>query len=101
MTSDANRQRTPRGGSEERAHFLSTHAPEAEEAEAQAPEPEPESQENDLESPEADVVEQRLGVGENDKGWWRRASSLAGGEVSEADAVEQSREVELDEDDYR
>ncbi|WP_408648524.1 hypothetical protein [Streptomonospora mangrovi] len=56
--------------------------------------------ERSLETTDADFSEQRAEVapGEED---WARGAALADPEVSEADAVEQLREVELDEDEYR
>jgi len=51
----------------------------------------------DIEAPEADSAEQRATVGEASDEPVRSAPF----EVNEADAAEQSRVVELDEDDYR
>jgi hypothetical protein len=54
--------------------------------------------ENDLEKPETDAEEQRQPVGAEPSD--EPPPSLPY-EVNEADAVEQHREVSLDEDDYR
>jgi hypothetical protein len=58
---------------------------------------EPDDAELDIEAPEADAVEQHLDV--------RQQHDLPitgrGDEADPADAAEQSRVVELDEDDYR
>jgi hypothetical protein len=54
--------------------------------------------ENDLEKPEPDVEEQRQPV--TDEGADEQPPSFPF-DVNEADAVEQHREVSLDEDDYR
>ena len=56
--------------------------------------------ESDLGQPEPDVVEQRRQVTEDPEEPLRGAASLPL-DVNEADAMEQHREVELDEDDYR
>jgi len=57
--------------------------------------------ENELEKPVADLVEQRREVsGDPEEPFVTGASSLPL-DVNEADAMEQHREVELDEDDYR
>jgi len=51
----------------------------------------------DVEAPEADAVEQATPVNPAE----RAAELRVGLEVDEADALEQSRVVSLDEDDYR
>ena len=57
--------------------------------------------ENDLEKPVADAVEQQRDLaGDAEPEPAEKPASLPF-DVNEADAVEQSREVELDEDDYR
>lgn len=58
---------------------------------------------DDLEQPpddanEADAVEQRAGLDEDDRG---EPSSPLPDDANEADAAEQRLEVRLDEDDYR
>jgi len=64
--------------------------------EAQDPEPSEES-EMDIETPEADVVEQHTPVRDG----WNGSNGTVPLETNEADAAEQRRVVELDEDDYR
>ncbi|QBI52609.1 hypothetical protein [Streptomonospora litoralis] len=54
-----------------------------------------------LESGDADLDEQRSEVAAEEGDWTGRGRLRAEDEVSEADAVEQLREVELDEDEYR
>ncbi|MBG0815139.1 hypothetical protein [Planomonospora sp. ID82291] len=51
----------------------------------------------DLETPEADAVEQHRGMGAVSRSWPDRIPF----DADPADATDQSREVELDEDDYR
>lgn len=60
-----------------------------------------EDEESALESAEADSAEQRAELTGPEPDWKSSGYSGAEAEVSEADAVEQLREVELDEDDYR
>jgi hypothetical protein len=50
-----------------------------------------------VEEPEDDVAEQRRGVAGDDQG----AAGEVRYDVDEADAAEQARAVELDEDEYR
>ncbi|MFD0773854.1 hypothetical protein ACFQZ2_07940 [Streptomonospora algeriensis] len=54
-----------------------------------------------IESGDADYSEQRTEVAFEEGDWTRRGRLNAEDEVSEADAVEQLREIELDEDEYR
>ncbi|KII00577.1 hypothetical protein LP52_00195 [Streptomonospora alba] len=54
-----------------------------------------------IESGDADYSEQRAEVASEEGDWTRRGRLAAEDEVSEADAVEQLREIELDEDEYR
>ena len=57
--------------------------------------------ESELEKPVADLVEQQREVsGDPEEPFAAEAASLPF-DVNEADAMEQHREVELDEDDYR
>lgn len=51
-----------------------------------------------IEEPEADTAEQRVDVTGSDDHRWPEQTPL---DVDEADAAEQSREVSLDEDEYR
>lgn len=51
-----------------------------------------------LEAPEADAAEQHLGVRDDDE---RRLPPALPAEADPADAADQDREVDLDEDDYR
>lgn len=53
----------------------------------------------DLETPDVDAAEQRALVGEEHA--WPQRSPGVGFDVNEADAADQDRIVELDEDDYR
>lgn len=58
-----------------------------------------EMDERDVEAPDADALEQRLPLAdEEDRPTWRDEVPF---DANEADAVEQDRIVELDEDDYR
>ncbi len=57
--------------------------------------------ENDLEKPVPDVEEQRREAGQDPEAASEEQPSSLPFDVNEADAVEQHREVELDEDDYR
>ncbi|TNY34600.1 hypothetical protein [Thermomonospora catenispora] len=58
-----------------------------------------EMDERDVEAPDADAFEQRLPLGEDEeRSTWREEVPF---DADEADAVEQDRIVELDEDDYR
>ncbi|MBA9003895.1 MULTISPECIES: hypothetical protein [Thermomonospora] len=58
-----------------------------------------ERDERDVEAPEVDAFEQRLPLtDEEDRPVWREEVPF---DANEADAVEQDRIVELDEDDYR
>lgn len=52
------------------------------------------------EFPEADAAEQQAALTQEDD-WLSRAELGADRTVSEGDAVEQLREIELDEDEYR
>jgi hypothetical protein len=56
--------------------------------------------ESELEQPVADLVEQRREVSGEQEEPFAEAPSLPF-DVNEADAMEQHREVQLDEDDYR
>ncbi|WP_148046310.1 hypothetical protein [Halostreptopolyspora alba] len=60
-----------------------------------------EEEESALESAEADFAEQRAELTDPESDWKSSGYSSAEVEASEADAMEQLREVELDEDDYR
>jgi hypothetical protein len=55
---------------------------------------------NDLEKPVPDVMEQERSVAEDEPEQAGRPASLPF-DANEADAVEQSQEISLDEDDYR
>lgn len=57
--------------------------------------------ERSLESTEADYAEQHSEVTGTGGDWMRRMRLDVDDEVSEADAVEQLQEVELDEEEYR
>ena len=57
--------------------------------------------ESDLEKPAPDLVEQRREAPEDPEAPVLTGSASLPLDVNEADAVEQHREVELDEDDYR
>jgi hypothetical protein len=57
--------------------------------------------ENDLESPAPDVQEQQRGLSGDPEGAAADGPGILPLDANEADAVEQHREVELDEDDYR
>jgi hypothetical protein len=57
--------------------------------------------ESDLEAPTADAVEQRLSVADDDEEPFDDGPLELPLDVNEADAAEQQRTVELDEDDYR
>ena len=57
--------------------------------------------ESDLEKPVPDLVEQRREVAEDPEAPVLTGSASLPFDVNEADAMEQHREVELDEDDYR
>ena len=57
--------------------------------------------ESDLEKPVPDLVEQRREVTEDPEAPVLTGSAGLPFDVNEADAMEQHREVELDEDDYR
>jgi hypothetical protein len=57
--------------------------------------------ESDLEQPVPDLVEQRREVAEDPEEPLLTGDSSLPFDVNEADAMEQHREVELDEDDYR
>jgi hypothetical protein len=57
--------------------------------------------ESDLEKPVPDLVEQRRETPEDPEAPVLTGSVSLPFEVDEADAMEQHREVELDEDDYR
>jgi hypothetical protein len=57
--------------------------------------------ENDLESPAPDVQEQQRGLSGEPEAPSADGLGILPLDVNEADAVEQHREVELDEDDYR
>jgi hypothetical protein len=57
--------------------------------------------ESDLEKPVPDLVEQRRETPEDPEAPVLTGSASLPFEVDEADAMEQHREVELDEDDYR
>ncbi|NYI97907.1 hypothetical protein HNR12_004184 [Streptomonospora nanhaiensis] len=57
--------------------------------------------ERSLETTDADFSEQHAEIAPGEDDWTRRAALASDPEVSEADAVEQLREVELDEDEYR
>jgi hypothetical protein len=59
------------------------------------------SDESDLEKPVADLVEQRREVSEDPEEPFAAGAPSLPFDVNEADAMEQHREVELDEDDYR
>ncbi|GAA4958754.1 hypothetical protein GCM10023224_50960 [Streptomonospora halophila] len=54
-----------------------------------------------VETGEADFDEQRAELAPEGADWTRRGRLDAEDEVSEADAVEQLREIDLDEDEYR
>jgi hypothetical protein len=56
--------------------------------------------ESDMEAPTADSVEQTQSVGDDEESTGGQPSELPL-DVNEADAAEQQRTVELDEDDYR
>ncbi|WP_046470353.1 hypothetical protein [Allosalinactinospora lopnorensis] len=73
---------------------MTSHPQQGESAEEENPE-------SALESPEADSAEQRTAVTGDGRDWMWSGYSGTEGEVSEADAVEQLQEVEVDEDDYR
>jgi hypothetical protein len=57
--------------------------------------------ESDLEKPVPDLVEQQRQVVEDPEEPLAAGAASLPFDVNEADAVEQHREVELDEDDYR
>jgi hypothetical protein len=57
--------------------------------------------ESDLEKPAPDLVEQRREAPEDPEAPVLTGSASLPFDVDEADAMEQHREVELDEDDYR
>lgn len=57
--------------------------------------------ENDLEKPVPDAEEQRRDVVDDPEELTGNGPSSLPDDVNEADAVEQHREVSLDEDDYR
>ncbi|GAA4915125.1 hypothetical protein [Streptomonospora salina] len=57
--------------------------------------------ERPIETGDADFSEQNAEVSSEEADWTRRGRLDAEDEVSEADAVEQLREVEIDEDEYR
>lgn len=56
-----------------------------------------ETGDTDIEAPDADAAEQRASVGEDDRGRLSRVPY----DVDEADAADQERAVEFDDDDYR
>ncbi|MUL39846.1 hypothetical protein FZ103_01400 [Streptomonospora sp. PA3] len=64
-------------------------------------EPQDDEIDRPIESGDADFSEQRAELSSQEDDWTRRGRLDAEDEVSEADAVEQLREIELDEDEYR
>ncbi|MDT0302291.1 hypothetical protein [Streptomonospora wellingtoniae] len=63
--------------------------------------PQDDDTERPVESGDADVDEQRAELAPEGGDWTRRGRLDAESEVSEGDAVEQLREIDLDEDEYR